>query len=193
MVATVDFLPFATGVDANVLDQADYLAASFVAEGFQSGIATSDYLNKVWRQSSFIAAGLANYVANQTGDNVLDDGNLANFIANLTSAIAIGASVKPSRTLTTSVATPILLTDYRVGWNRTAGPAALTATLPAGAAVGQSFKLGDIKGNMNQYPITVAPQAGQTIANLPGNFVMNVDRAWWEFCYMGGNTWSLEQ
>lgn len=192
MAAENDFLAFATGGGANVMTQADYAVAAFLATGFEPGLAQSQQLNKVWRQSSYVAAAIATFIVNQTGDNALDDGNLATFVANLTSAIQGSAAIRPAKIITASTAYAILLTDYRIGWLRTAGVAALTATLPAGAVVGQSFKLVDIKGNFNADPVTVAPQAGQNIAGLPGNYVMNVDRMSAEFAYMGSNTWSLE-
>lgn len=187
----IDFLPFATAVDANVLDQADYAAASWVTEGFADGIAVSEYLNKVWRQSAFISAALANYVSQQTGLDVLDDGNLAGFITKLTNAIVIGGNIRPARIVTVSAALAVLLTDYRIGLNRVAGVTAVAATLPAGAAVGQSFIIEDLQGNFFNFPVTVNPQAGQTIAQLP-NFVMNVNRQSAVFTFYGSNTWSVK-
>ena len=187
----VDFLPFATAVDATVMTQADYLAAAFRSSGFQNGIAIAEQLNKVWRQSAFMSAALANYIANQTGDDVLDDGDLNAMVALLADAIVIGAGVKPARKVTASVNMNVLLTDYRVAFARVAAPAALNATLPAGAAIGQSFKIGDVQGNMNAYPVTVLPQGGQSIAQR-ANFVMNVDRMWAEFAYVDTDLWSVE-
>jgi hypothetical protein len=189
-----DFLAFATSVDANVLDQTDYAASSFVQNGFSAGIAPSNQLNKVWRQSSFVAAAIAQYIVNQTGDNVLDDGNLTEFVTNFTAAIVVGAGTKPLRLITASTNLNVLLTDYRIAWARVAAPAALTAQLPTvtNANVGQSFRLGDVQGNANAFPISVAPPAGHNIAQLPGSYVINVNRQWKEFAYCGNSTWSVE-
>jgi hypothetical protein len=156
-----------------------------------NGIAIAEELNKVWRQSAFISAALAQYVNTQTGLDVLDDGDLNAFITKLTSAIVIGSGIKPARIVTSSANMNILLTDYRVGFARVAAPAALNATLPAGAGVGQSFKVGDLQGNANGFPVTVLPQGGQNIAQR-ANYVINIDRQWAEFAYMGSNTWSVE-
>jgi hypothetical protein len=87
MAAEQDFLPFATGVGATVLDQVDYAAAAWLATGFQNGIADPAYLNKVWRQSSFVSAAVAAFIQQQTSDAVLDNGSLATFLAQLTIAI----------------------------------------------------------------------------------------------------------
>lgn len=194
-MAVNDFLAFATAVDAHVITQTEYLADAFRTDGFSNGIAIAEQLNKVWRQSGFISAALAQYVSNQTGLDTLDDGDLAGFIAKLSSAIVIGAGVKPARIVTSSANMNILLTDYRVGFARVAGVANTQATLPAGAVVGQSFKIGDLQGNVNPvtgFPITVVPQGGQNIAQR-ANFIIDVDRTWYEFAFMGSNTWSVEQ
>lgn len=82
-MATNDFLPFATGAGANVLSQSDYAALPAVSTGYQSGIAKSQQLNKTWRQSSIMAAVLAQFIADQTGVNSVDDGTTASLLANL--------------------------------------------------------------------------------------------------------------
>lgn len=82
-MATNDFLPFATGVGANVLSQTDYAALPAVSSGYQSGIAKSQQLNKTWRQSSIMAAVLAQFIVDQTGANATDDGTIATLLANL--------------------------------------------------------------------------------------------------------------
>lgn len=89
-----DFKAFAIGGGANVLDQATFAAASFLGTGFLSGIAQSAHMNKVWRQSAFVAAGIAEYIMAQNTEDVLDDGDLPGFVAQLTAAIAAaGAGV----------------------------------------------------------------------------------------------------
>ncbi|WP_435945875.1 hypothetical protein [Dryocola sp. BD586] len=45
-----DFKAFATGELANVLSQPEYEDLEALGTGFQSGIARSEELNKVWRQ-----------------------------------------------------------------------------------------------------------------------------------------------
>lgn len=84
-----DFLPFATGGSANVLTQAQYAAliSSVIANGFSSGVAQSAQLNKVWRQSSIMAAVLAQFAADYSGQNSTDDGTTATLEANLVTAI----------------------------------------------------------------------------------------------------------
>ncbi|MDQ7978706.1 hypothetical protein QYH69_15755 [Paraburkholderia sp. SARCC-3016] len=87
-MANNDFLPFAVGGSANVESQADYAADTGTLQGgFVAGIAQSAKLNKVWRQSSIMAAVLAQFIADQSGQNSVDDGTTATLEANLIAAI----------------------------------------------------------------------------------------------------------
>lgn len=85
-MATNDFLPFATGGSANVLTQAQWAALGALLNGFQSGIADSKSINKAFRQSSIMSAVLAQFIADQTGVNSVDDGTTATLLANLKKA-----------------------------------------------------------------------------------------------------------
>ncbi|HCL7278878.1 TPA: hypothetical protein N2X24_000593 [Escherichia coli] len=87
-MATNDFKPFATGSGANVLSQADYEALSVLASGFLSGKASSAQVNKALRQSSTIAAVLAQFMADSTGSDVLDNGDTALLLNILKSALS---------------------------------------------------------------------------------------------------------
>ena len=81
------FLPFATGSSANVLTAAEYEAlTALVANGFQSGIAQSQQVNTPIRQATFVAAAIAQIIANN-GVNANDDGNISEFVSNFLAAI----------------------------------------------------------------------------------------------------------
>jgi hypothetical protein len=93
MSGSNDFLPFGTGGSANVLSQAAWLAllSSTIPNGFSDGIADPATCNKLFRQSSFVAAAVAQLMCDTLGVNILDDGNLAEFEANLKATLqAIG-------------------------------------------------------------------------------------------------------
>lgn len=81
-MATSQIVPFAIAPGANVQDLATYTAAAATASGFASGVANSGALNRAWRQSSFMAAGLAGLLT-ANGFDVPDDGNLTNLVNNL--------------------------------------------------------------------------------------------------------------
>ena len=188
---TNDFEVFGTGVGANVIDQAAYLAASWRTAGFLAGLAQSAQLNKVWRQSSFVTSVLAGLVATTLDEDVLDNGDAAAFTTQLQQALGILAGARSVRVVTASTDPVITLLDYRIGFNRTAGVAATPVALPnPGTNFGQSFKLIDLVGNFNSAPVTVTPPSG-TIAGL-ANFVCDESLGSYEFCFCEAGLWSVE-
>ena len=82
-----DFLPFAATSTANVIDQAAYQSLEARTGGFVAGVAKSIQLNKVWRQSSIMAAALGQFIAESSQQEVIDDGDVAKLVASLTKAI----------------------------------------------------------------------------------------------------------
>lgn len=190
MVATVDFVTFADGGGANVVDQATWLALAARPTGFVNGLADPQLANKAWRQSSVMAAALAQYIANLTGQDVLDNGDVATIITNLTSAIQAGVSIPAARLVTSSAPLVILITDYAIGLNRTAALGAMTIALPpAPSGVGQQFLVQDLQGNLNQYPATVSV-AGGTI-NGKASYVMDQDNQEAVFRFYAANVWGV--
>ena len=85
-MATNNFKPFATGTGANVTSQADYEALTALLTGFQAGKASSAQINKAIRQATFVAAALAQYMTNKTGQDVLDNGDINAFITKMAAA-----------------------------------------------------------------------------------------------------------
>ncbi|MFS8371205.1 hypothetical protein, partial [Acetobacter indonesiensis] len=65
-MATNKFLPFAAGDDANVMSDDDYANALATNGAFQKGVTTgqasSKQANKTWRQSSLMAAAIAQVI-----------------------------------------------------------------------------------------------------------------------------------
>ena len=85
-MAINNFKPFALDPNANVTSQADWEALPALLSGFMAGKASSAQVNKAIRQASFIAAALAQYTANKSGLDVLDDGDLNGFISKMGTA-----------------------------------------------------------------------------------------------------------
>ncbi|HCT7987127.1 TPA: hypothetical protein OT855_004050, partial [Serratia liquefaciens] len=75
-----EFLPFGTAANANVLPNADYQALPARVAGFSGGVAKSEELNTVWRQGSTMAAVLGQFIADKTGQDVLDDGDITGLL-----------------------------------------------------------------------------------------------------------------
>nr|BBI96757.1 hypothetical protein MRY18106EAS_32890 [Enterobacter asburiae] len=85
-MATNNFKPFATAANANVTTQSDWEALPALLTGFSSGKAASAQVNKAIRQATFIASAVAQYVAELSGNDVLDDGDIAGFVIKLKQA-----------------------------------------------------------------------------------------------------------
>ncbi|NHB89682.1 tail fiber protein [Photorhabdus tasmaniensis] len=82
-----DFKAFSTGDNANVESQDRYEASLDLQTGFPPNDIPTHLLNKVLRQSSTIASVVANFIATQLGDDVLDDGDIAKLTAQLSRAL----------------------------------------------------------------------------------------------------------
>lgn len=179
---TNNFLPFATGGSANVINDATYAALSAVTNGFASGIAQSQQLNKVWRQSSVMAAVLGQIIANN-GVNASDSDGTSTLVTNLLAAIMAGNGTTPAQfDNTTKVATTAFvqralgnLQGYR--WDNAnttltsadagrliigATSTSFTYTLPSAAAcpIGSVFHIRNLGGSGN---ITVQAAGSDSI------------------------------
>ncbi len=72
-MATNEILQFAsTNTGTNLLTQAEYTADAQRTTGNQPGIARSKLVNKALRQSSLLAAGLAEFIADYQANDVTD-------------------------------------------------------------------------------------------------------------------------
>ena len=92
---TNDFKPFAIAGGANVISQVTYEGIPALGAGFSAGTAVSEQLNKVWRQSSVMAAALGSLIVDQ-GFDALDDGDVPALAINLATAIsAMGGGGAP--------------------------------------------------------------------------------------------------
>ncbi|HVI10242.1 MAG TPA: hypothetical protein VND65_18270 [Candidatus Binatia bacterium] len=133
-MSTVDYLPFAAAGGSNVESQGSYAGSTHQLTGFVTGVALSPQLNKVWRQASVMASAMANYIADLTGLNVLDDGNVA--------------------ALTVKIAMTMLLSEYGGTSGGSANVQTLTpAVAPTAYQAGQHFRF--IAGFTNTGPATL--------------------------------------
>ncbi|WP_283149025.1 hypothetical protein [Silvimonas soli] len=87
MATSNDFLAFAAQTGANVVDQSTYAGLAAVAAGYSSGVAQSAQVNKTLRQSSTIAAMIGQIIADYSGQNAADNGNIATLEANFILAL----------------------------------------------------------------------------------------------------------
>lgn len=120
MTATNDFLPFcSTNTGSNLLSQADYASDAQLPIGNQPGVARAVLVNKALRQATYIASCLSQYLANKTGNNVLDDATPSEVITTLGTAIDklpnIQAFLSGSGNYTVSTPAPNYLRVRMVG------------------------------------------------------------------------------
>ncbi|WP_051916846.1 hypothetical protein [Serratia sp. Ag1] len=87
-MAKNDFLPFGIGAEANVLTPADWSTLPARSKGFAAGAAKSKELNTAWRQSSVISSVVAQFIADNSNNDVLDNGDTTTLKNNLLAALA---------------------------------------------------------------------------------------------------------
>jgi hypothetical protein len=95
-MATNEILTFATtNTGTNLLTQAEYTADAQRVIGHQPGIARSKLENKVLRQASLLASGLAEFIADYQSNNVTDSLTPQNIADYLRDAISSALAVTP--------------------------------------------------------------------------------------------------
>ncbi|QHM71265.1 tail fiber protein [Mixta intestinalis] len=86
-MAKNEFLPFATADGANVLSGDEYQKLTARNNGFSAGVARSQELNTVWRQASVIAHVVAQFIANNSGQDIVDNGDSDSLLTYLEDAL----------------------------------------------------------------------------------------------------------
>ncbi|MGV8004691.1 tail fiber protein [Photorhabdus temperata subsp. temperata] len=82
-----DFKAFSISDNANVINQEKYEENQNLKTGFPTENITTQLLNKVLRQSSTISSVIADFIATQSGNDVLDDGDIAKLTTQLDGAL----------------------------------------------------------------------------------------------------------
>lgn len=133
MAGVNDFLTFALAGTPNVISQAAYLALAARGEGFEEGTANSAELNKVWRQSAFVAAALGNLITAKRPDlDALDNGDISLFRDSLLTGIyqnptLAGTATAPNVSIAennTKIATTLAVYNYLTTYYYTAAQVA---------------------------------------------------------------------
>lgn len=127
-MATNEILTFAAGGGANILTQAEYASDAQRTSGNVPGVARSKLVNKAARQSSFVSAMIGQFIADQGGIDVVDDGDVlgleADFVAALRAYLQTQvASTAQAQAFTndTATITPKKLADAFKGSNQVLG------------------------------------------------------------------------
>lgn len=93
-MAENNFKPFAIASGANVVTQAEWEALIALATGFTAGIARSGQINKALRQSTVMAHVLAQFIADTSNSDVLDDGETDTLLERLKTHIVTSVNDK---------------------------------------------------------------------------------------------------
>ncbi|KER02419.1 tail fiber protein [Photorhabdus temperata] len=96
-----DFKAFSISNNANVVSQRLYEESKDLLTGFPPNDVPTHLLNKALRQSSTISSVLADFISTQSGEDVLDDGDIAKLTAQLNRALEQKTTAKvPDASLT---------------------------------------------------------------------------------------------
>ncbi|WP_241123034.1 hypothetical protein [Achromobacter xylosoxidans] len=169
-MATNEILPFAAASGANVLTQAEYAADTQRTSGNVPGVARSKLVNKAARQAAFVSSMVGQYIADRSGQDVLDNGDIAALQAKFVSALAASPALTGTPTAPTpaagDISTKIATTEF-VQSSASGGQCRLTVASPT------SLTLLPFNGNqiiVGGYARQI-PLAGVSISNsgLPAN------------------------
>lgn len=164
-MAQNNFKPFAIGNNANVTAQTDYEALAALSTGFQSGKASSAQINKALRQSTTITSVIAQYIANTSGADVLDNGDTAGMLANLLLAIQ-----QSTKNYAPQVVTGVVGTSRNLAMNVTTASA--TATITADEIIvetaigGGQYRIGSFNKQIN---LATTGAGGMDTGTVPAN------------------------
>lgn len=88
-----EFKPFAIASNAAVLEQSEYETSQALREGFKKGLARSVEVNKAIRQASSIATAIAEFTAEKSGKDMLDNGEVGILKENFETALSAVSSL----------------------------------------------------------------------------------------------------
>ena len=78
---------FAVAEEANVINQNEWENSQALKTGFKKGLARSSEINKAIRQSSSMAAAIAEFTAEKSGEDILDNGDITTLKNHFESAL----------------------------------------------------------------------------------------------------------
>ena len=164
-MANNNFLAFAIGSGANVITQNSYAALPALGTGFQSGLAQSAQVNKVLRQSSLIAAVIGEFIADYSGQDALDDGNITVLENNFVLAL--------QKLLRYKVTTPLqLYVNPSTGNDNNPGTSSGSPFKTIQAAVNAiyaKYDLNSTTATVNLADGTYAPASGLPLISVSGS------------------------
>ncbi|WP_275380516.1 phage tail protein, partial [Xenorhabdus bovienii] len=181
-MAKNEFLPFGIADGASVLTNEEYGKLAARTNGFSSGVAKSQELNKVWRQASVIASVVAQFIAETNNQDVLDDGNTAALRAGLLNALraTVGSNIPVASQTTAGIAKLSNATNSEAE-NVAATPKAVKQAADmanqARTEAGNANATADIANQNAGNAITNANTANQNAANANDNANIRLEKS----------------
>ena len=164
-----DFLVYAPS-GGNVQSQAAYAANPNLSNGVGNGIADPTLANKTWRQTSIIAAMIADYIVQQTAQPAIDDGTTATLLENFSVAVANAGAGTITEVTDTGTANAMVITLSPV-------PASL------GALTGRIFAITkSASGNTGAVTINPNTLGNTTLTRSDGSALPS---GWWPAAAVG--------
>jgi hypothetical protein len=133
-----DFVAFATGAGANVMSVATYLATASTGTGYVTGIADPTSVNVALRQGTSMAAMIAAFIVQYSGQPALDNGGISTLLANFVKGLQALNRIRLLANLNLYVAT--------TGNDSNAGTSAGAPFLTLQAAANAALNLYDTNG-----------------------------------------------
>jgi hypothetical protein len=133
-----DFVAFATGSGANVMSVATYLATASTGTGYVNGIADPASVNVALRQGTSMAAMIAAFIVQYSGQPALDNGGISTLLANFVKGLQALNRIRLNAALNLYVAT--------TGNDNNAGTSAGSPFLTLQAAANAALNLYDTNG-----------------------------------------------
>jgi hypothetical protein len=133
-----DFVAFATGSGANVMSVATYLATASTGTGYVNGIADPASVNVALRQGTSMAAMIAAFIVEYSGQPALDNGAISTLLANFVKGLQALNRIRLNAALNLYVST--------TGNDSNAGLSAGSPFLTLQAAANAALNLYDTNG-----------------------------------------------
>jgi hypothetical protein len=160
-MATNEILRFAeTDTGTNLLTQAEYLADSQRPIGNQPGVARSKLVNKALRQASLIAAGVAEFLADNQANNITDGltpQDIADYMAAVVRSLGIPTAVAGGTA-------DVITADFTPNVSLTNGTTVIVRATAANATTTPTFSPDGLTAKTivkgNNLPLSVGDIAG---------------------------------
>ncbi|OCQ54577.1 Phage Tail Collar Domain protein [Photorhabdus australis subsp. thailandensis] len=176
-----DFKAFSISNDASIISQEKYEESQSLQAGFPPENISIPVLNKELRQSSTIASVVANFIKEQSGDDVLDDGDITKLTEQLNRALE--QKISDISNIPVGVPVPWPTTIPPAGWLQCNGSVFDQSKFPKLAEAYPDGKLPDLRGEFirgwddgrgidkNRRILT---HQGDAIRNIQGSFASTI-------------------